>query len=227
MTHNAPTQPNAALLQGTTPATVKEPDELKRLEKTYDIAKEMFNFSENIIKTLDEKSRNSVATASAITAFAFVVRKPDSLNEQTATNYLIWTMAFLVGCVYLLHFLIVRPQKSKTIEPEELRKTEQKTTMPEEVVFYGFSALTGMYERNLRLTRDKGRYLNFQNAALGFTLLAALLYLAYGGVKPGSLTPATSPTSATQAIDSSGTGKDDILNQQVVPTQHSQSPKKP
>lgn len=159
-------------------STQSDPDEVKRLEKAYDLARELFNFSENVIKGIDEKSRNSVTTASAIAAFAFLVRKPETMTLSSLNQKSLWFMAVCVGLVYVLHVLIVRPQNSGTVNPGELRDIEQKSNLAEEVVQYNFAALTKMYETNLALSKLKSGFLSGQNMLLALTLASALWYLA-------------------------------------------------
>lgn len=180
------------------PLSGEHPDEVKRLEKAYDLAKELFNFSENVTKTIDEKSRNSVTTASAIAAFAFLVRKPENLGTLPETvKMFIWLMAGLVGIVYALHFLIVRPQKTKTVNPDQLSDILNETTWPEEVAYYNFQTLTAMYRANLEVNRFKARWLSWQNVALALTLLAALAYLAFGNPTPNNNVDQSVSTPAT------------------------------
>lgn len=177
-------------------STQTDPDEVKRLEKAYDLARELFNFSENIIKTIDEKSRNSVATASAIAAFAFLMHKPETPTPVGLSQTSLWSMAVCVGLVYVLHVLIVRPQNSRTVNPDELRAIEEKSTLAEEVVYYNFAALTRMYESNLALTRRKNLLLTTQNILLALTLASALWYLA----QPTPSRPVSSPLAAPATI---------------------------
>ena len=155
-----------------------DPDEIKRLEKAYDLARELFNFSENVIKSIDEKSRNSVTTASAIAAFAFLVRKPETISSGGFNQASLWCMAAFVGLVYLLHFLIVRPQESGTVDPNELRDIQEKTDLAEEVLYYNFESVRKMYESNLALSKLKSQLLNGQNILLALTLASTLWYLA-------------------------------------------------
>jgi hypothetical protein len=181
-------------------ASQEYPDEVKRLEKAYDLAKEMFNFSENLIKTIDEKSRNSVTTASAIAAFAFLVRKPDRLDTlPERERIVVWCLALLIGVVYATHFLIVRPQDTKTVNPEQMATILDQTTLPEEVVFFNFQTLSGMYAANLKTSRLKARGLVGQNFALAFTLLMALAYLATGNT---SLSPTGGQSQGPSVITS-------------------------
>ncbi len=185
--------PNIA---GTTVSEKQKPseppkvDEVKRLEKVYDLSKEMFGYTENIIKALDEKSRNSVSVASALAAFAFLIRKPADLSAvPPLTLGIIGLLALLVGMVYVLHVVIVRPQLSKAVDPADLLDMEQTTIVPEEVLFYNFFALTGIYKFNLTTIDNKSKLIRIQNFALGFTLLASLLYIVLAGGTASSVQP--------------------------------------
>lgn len=187
-----------------TDSTQTDPNEVKRLEKAYDLARELFNFSENVIKTIDEKSRNSVTTASAIAAFAFLVRKPETATLGIPNQLSLWCMAACVGLVYVLHVIIVRPQKSRTVDPAELRGIEKQSDLAEEVVYYNFAAVTKMYEANLVLSKLKSQLLNGQNIVLALTLASALWYLAAPAPtdpkasteKPTTVSAPVSPVSA-------------------------------
>jgi len=185
----------AASALGTPPPKV---DEVKRLEKAYELAKELFGYSENVIRAMDEKSRNSVSVASALAAFAVLIRKPAELNAITAqTLWSLGTLVVLVGTVYILHFLIVRPQTAKGVSPSELMHQEETTTYPEEMLFYNFSALTMIYDHNLKTIDGKGRLVAWQNAMLGLTLMSGLLYIAFSASPiPASKQTSTLPCSA-------------------------------
>lgn len=179
-------------------------EEVKRLEKTFDLAKEMFSFSENLLKSLDEKSRGSVTAASAIAAFAFLVNKPVELALMPlAPKLLIAVMALSVGAVYALNFAIVRPQKGAAIKPDEIVQLLDVTTGPEEVVYFNVQALTGLYRSNLELARQKAGWLAWQHGVLAVTLLAALAYVAVDSSAPSS--PATSQTPAPVSTPNSPT----------------------
>lgn len=171
------------------------PEELKRLEKLYDITKELFNYSENIIKSLEEKSRSNATVVSAITAFAFLIRKPDELAGNS--RYIIYGVALLLFSVYALHFLIVRPQKSGALRPAELSLVEEQVKQPEGVVFYSYSGLSQMYARNLELIQRKGQLVMGQTALLGLTLLTALIYLASNTAPAGHVAAPTQVTPST------------------------------
>lgn len=176
-----------------TPRTDHPPvsaDEVKRLEKTFDLAKEMFAFSENLLKTIDEKSRGSVTAASAIAAFAFLVNKPAQLAQlPLAAQVVIGVMASAVGAVYALNFAIVRPQKGAAVDPNQIIHLLDVTTVTEEVVYFNVQSLTGLYRTNLELAGEKAVWLTWQHAALAITLLAALAYL----VVPSSPLPTPAP----------------------------------
>lgn len=176
-----------------TPQTDQTPvsaDEVKRLEKTFDLSKEMFAFSENLLKTLDEKSRGSVTAASAIAAFAFLVNKPAQLAQlPLASQLVIVVMALAVGTVYALNFAIVRPQRGAAIDPNQIIHLLDVTTVTEEVVYFNVQSLTGLYSANLELAGQKAVWLTRQHVALAITLLAALVYI----VVPTSPVPSPTP----------------------------------
>ncbi|MCD0174479.1 hypothetical protein IHN32_00720 [Deinococcus sp. 14RED07] len=171
-------------------------DEVKRLEKTFDLAKEMFSFSENLLKTLDEKSRGSVTAASAIAAFSFLVNKPPQLAQLSLESQVaIAFMAIFVAVVYGLNFAIVRPQKSAAVAPEQILHLLDATHVTEEVVYFNVQSLTGLYRANIELARQKAALLNWQHAALAFTLLAALAYL----IVPSTPVALSTPSSGSHA----------------------------
>lgn len=198
-------------------------DEVKRYEKIYEFSKEMFSYSENVIKSLEEKSRNNLTAATAIMGFAFLIRKPPEIATLKWFDLLaIILSAICVGYVYYFHIQAVKPRGVKMPSKKQLRELREETKYPNGVLRSNFENMQDLYGWNLELIKCKGECVNNQQKVLGGVLFLALIYIVLSKVpvsapQTGSLnstwpttnapssnptpsqiqTPAPSPTTST------------------------------
>lgn len=172
-------------------------DEVKRLEKIYDITKEMFTNSESIIKIIEDKSRSNVNTGAAILAFSFLIYKPNPVTFSWLSVPVI-VMMILTVSIYTTHLYISTPQKAKTVRPEELETLFSGTFNPVGVIRYNFEVLQKMYAGNVSLITSKGNRLKWQQRFLGGLLISSLIYVGLSSVSSSaSSTVAPSQNSST------------------------------
>ncbi|MHA0036764.1 hypothetical protein [Deinococcus sp. PESE-13] len=160
-------------------------DELKRFEKAHDLAKDMFNNSENLLKNADEKSRNNTAAASAITALAFILRKLND-NLVNLDTISILTLAVILVFTYILysnHFNTIKIRNSKLIDPNHIKNLLNTTNYPTELVKLSAESYIELYHKNLEILNEKNANLKPQEVALKVILVASFVYVILGGVK--------------------------------------------
>lgn len=174
-------------------------DEVKRLEKVFDISKESFAYSEAVIKTLEDKSRNNITTVAAISGFAFLVRKPVDLSQyDTAGLSIIGLIVIVVGITYWLHFAATKPRISSMPKPERLASLFEGHNYPVATIKFNFETFQEIYAENIKLIVVKGRYVEHQQIGLGFALVVALVYILFGGIpeaQTASAAPGPTPSS--------------------------------
>ncbi|MCD0174711.1 hypothetical protein IHN32_01920 [Deinococcus sp. 14RED07] len=164
-------------------------DEVKRYEKIYEFSKEMFSYSENVIKSLEEKSRNNLTAATAIMGFAFLIRKPPEIATLRWFDLLaIILSAVCVGYVYYFHIQAVKPRGVKMPSRKQLQELREETKYPNGVLRSNFENIQDLYGWNLELIKSKGKCVNKQQKVLGGVLFLALIYIVLSKV----------PTSAPQ-----------------------------
>lgn len=171
-------------------------DEVKRYEKIYEFSKEMFTYSESVIKSLEEKSRNNLTAATAIMGFAFLIRKPPEISTIRWFDLLaIILSAACVGYVYHFHIRTVKPMGVKMPSENQLQKLREETKYPNGVLRSNFENMQYLYGLNLKLIECKGNFVRDQQRALGAVLFLALIYILLSQV-PTSV-PQTGSLSST------------------------------
>lgn len=173
-------------------------DEVKRYEKIYEFSKEMFSYSENVIKGLEEKSRNNLTAATAIMGFAFLIRKPPEIATLKWFDLLaIILSAVCVGYVYYFHIQAVKPRGVKMPSKKQLRELREETKFPNGVLRSNFENIQDLYGWNLELIKCKGKCVNNQQKVLGGVLFLALIYIVLSKVPVSASAPQTGNLNST------------------------------
>jgi hypothetical protein len=211
---------NQEHLQATTLADVPKVDEVKRYEKIYEISKEMFSYSENVIKNLEEKSRNNLTAATAIMGFAFLIRKPPEILTLRWFDLLaIILSAGCVGYVYYFHIQAVKPRGVKMPSKKQLQDLREETKYPNGVLRSNFENIQDLYGWNLELIKCKGDCVNSQQKVLGGVLFLALIYIVLSKVPvPVPQADRLSPTWPTTNAPSSNPPPNPIQTPALNPT---------
>lgn len=190
-------------------------DEVKRLEKIYEFSKDIFLYSETLLKNLDEKSKNNINASTAIVAFGFIIRKPVAINEYSLLDLIsVTAIVFNVVFAYYQHFELVKSRPANLPSSKNLKELFDNTIRPSGVLKSNFDNMQSIYIDNISLMMEKGKILNIQQRSMIVLLISVLAYVLLGGL-PKKV-----------EVSSSGRGSSVIMDQMTdnPPDQRPDSP---